>query len=84
MKLAPATTDGSSIAIGTSTSRPLTTKLAATPNGKPKTPTTFSISLSANSGLRAVSGVPERAASSAGVRSAHSPMASARASTGFL
>ena len=44
---AAAITDGSSTAIGTSTSRPLTRKLSPTPSGSAYTPTAFSTILSA-------------------------------------
>ncbi len=44
---APATTDGSSMTIGTNTSRPLIRKLTAIPSGSACTPITFSIISSA-------------------------------------
>ena len=50
---AAATTEGSSTTIGTSTSRPLTTKFAATPIGSSKVPITFSIMPSASASASA-------------------------------
>ena len=76
MNEAAATTDGSSTAIGTSTSRPLTWKLPATPSGSSKAPMTFSIMPSARSRPSA----PGSASCwrSSGVRPAASAMAARR------
>ncbi len=60
---AAATTDGSSIAIGTSTSLPSMQKFAATANGSAYVPTTFSIMPSATSSGSALGSTAANAAS---------------------
>ena len=78
--LAAATTEGSSIAMGISRSRPSIRKLAAMPRGKGRSPTTFSIIRSASSRPNPVA--EARISRSSGVRSTRSAIAARRSAGG--
>ena len=79
----PATMDGSSTDNGTMTSRPSTRKLRPTPSGRPNTPTTFSIILSATCSFRVCAPVSS-ARKSSSVSAVRSRRAAMRASTPIL
>src|SRR5260221_6979541 len=79
-RLAAAMTEGSSIAIGTISSSPLTVKLRAMPSGRPSTPTAFSIIASAlDNGSEAAAPSPSRSPSGSASASARRRSRSASA-----